>query len=62
MVVEWSSPCVGHVVDFPFDWACFRHRSALCHFPVLWRGEMVLWRQKIRWDRGAQKRDKRTER
>jgi len=38
VVVEWSASNGGYVVDFPFDWACFHHRRAICHFQVLWTG------------------------
>ena len=32
MVVEWSSPYVGNVVDFPFNWSCICYRSVICPF------------------------------
>ena len=42
MVVEWSSPDVGNVVDFPIDRACLCYRNAICHVPIFRRGNRFL--------------------
>ena len=35
VVVEWSSPDVGHVVDFPIDRFWFYHLLPVCCAPFL---------------------------
>ncbi len=41
MVVEWTSPDVGYVVDFPSDRPCFYHCLPVRYFSFLSGAEWV---------------------